>query len=94
MAAVITSPHGTRPPSRRPSSGGNWPMEDICSHRPPAGYSPALVAPAVANNAVTVIIQYPARPSTGSAATANAVPPESITSWTVSVPNTPRETAT
>ena len=53
-----------------------------------------MVAPAVANSAVTVISQYPASPSTGWAATAIAVGPAAMTSGTVSVPNTPIETAT
>src|SRR5262245_26008396 len=64
-------------------------MFAISVHSPPAGYRPALVAPAVENSAVTFISQYPARPSTGWAATASAVPPDSMTLSTVSVPKTP-----
>ena len=56
-AAVITRPVPTRPPNRRPITGGTGLMEAISSHSPVAGYSPALVAPAVANRAVTLIIQ-------------------------------------
>jgi hypothetical protein len=55
--AVISSPAGARPPNRRPSTGGNWPIAAICSHSPAAGYSPAFVAPAVENSAVTLISQ-------------------------------------
>ena len=55
--AVTTRPTGTRSASRAPIVGGNWPVPAISSHNPAAGYRPAFVAPAVANRAVTVIIQ-------------------------------------
>ena len=48
----------------------------------------------MAKSPVTLISQKPKRPRVGSAATAIAVPPEAITSSTVSVPNTPSATAT
>lgn len=47
---------------------GTGPIDAICSQSPAARYSPELVAPAVANRAVTLISQQPARSSTGSAA--------------------------
>jgi hypothetical protein len=56
-AAVTSSPAGARPPNLRPSAGGNWPIDAICSHRPAAGYSPAFVAPVVENSAVTLMSQ-------------------------------------
>ena len=55
--ARMISPNGARPPSRRAISVGNWPDAARWSDRPVAGYSPELVAPAVANSAVTVISQ-------------------------------------
>ncbi len=92
--AVNRRPLGILPPVRRPIRGGNCPREASSSLRPVAGYSPALVAPAVANSAVTLIIQKPTWPRAGSAATAMAVAPEAMTSSTGSVPNTPRAMAT
>ena len=56
-AAVISSPAGARPPNRRPSTGGNWPIVAISWHSPAAGYSPAFVAPVVENSAVTLMSQ-------------------------------------
>ena len=56
-AAAISRPAGATPPIRRAMRSGNWPVEARWSERPVAGYSPALVAPAVANSAVTVISQ-------------------------------------
>ena len=56
-AAWISSPAETRPPSLRAISGGNCPVSASRSDSPWAGYRPALVAPAVANSAVTVISQ-------------------------------------
>ena len=55
--ASISSPADARPPSFRAISGGNCPVSASRSDSPGAGYSPALVAPAVANNAVTLISQ-------------------------------------
>ena len=52
------------------------------------------MAPAVANSAVMLMSTYPKSPSSGWAATAMAVGPESMTSSTVRVPNTPSATAT
>ena len=49
----ISSPAGARRPNRRPSSGGELAHDAISSHSPAAGYSPAFVAPAVENSAVT-----------------------------------------
>jgi len=56
-AAWISSPFEAGPPALRAISGGNWPVSASRSDSPCAGYSPALVAPAVANIAVTVISQ-------------------------------------
>ena len=36
-AAVTTRPEGARPATRPPRRGGNWPVDAICSHSPPAG---------------------------------------------------------
>jgi len=51
-AAAISSPLEARPPSLRAISGGNCAVSASRSDSPWAGYSPALVAPAVANSAV------------------------------------------
>ena len=94
-AARMISPYGARPPSRRAITVGNWP-----ARREVVGQPGRRVEARVgrcrpsANRAVTVISQYPASPSTGWAATAIAVGPAAMTSGTVSVPNTPMETAT
>ena len=56
-AAAISSPFDARPPVLRAISGGNCPVSASRSLSPCAGYKPALVAPAVANSAVTVISQ-------------------------------------
>ena len=53
--AAISSPADTRPPNRRAIRPGNCPVSASRSDSPAAGYSPALVAPAVANSAVTAI---------------------------------------
>ena len=50
-------PDGGASAEREPITGGNCRVAAISSHRPVAGNSPALVAPEVANSAVTVIIQ-------------------------------------
>ena len=57
-------------------------------------YSVALVAPAVESSATIAMIVKPASPSVGRAASAIAVSPYSITSATVSVPNTPSAIST
>ena len=58
------------------------------------GYRLEFTAPVVENRAVMTMRTYPNWPSVGFAASASAVPPEAITSSTVSVPNTPRATPT
>ena len=55
-SASISSPFWTAP-SFAAISGGNCLVSTSRSLSPIAGYSPALVAPAVANSAVTVISQ-------------------------------------
>ena len=61
---------------------------------PPAAKRFELIDEAVARRAAIAMIVNPASPSAGRAASASAVSPCSITSGTVSVPKTPRLTAT
>ena len=56
-SAWNSSPDESRPPNFRAISGGNCRVSTSRSDSPGAGYSPALVAPAVANRAVTLISQ-------------------------------------
>ena len=62
--------------------------------RLPAAKMLELTEDDVARSAVMAMIVNPASPSTGRAASASAVSPFAITSSTVSVPKTPRLTAT
>jgi hypothetical protein len=86
-----------RVPRKRPGCpkiGGNCVSSERVCVRPPAAKMFELIEDAVASSAAIAMIVKPASPSAGRAASAKAVSPCSITSSTVSVPKTPRLTAT